>query len=79
VGEGQRDRARACPEIGHPLRRGGKPFQRRFHQQFGFWPRDEHFGRDFDLERPEFAQPLDVGQRFAGRAPRDAGPECFDG
>ena len=66
------DSARTGPEVEH--RRGRTPaqkIQRRLYHGLGLGTRDEHAGTDRDLERKEFALPDDIGERLAGRAPRD--------
>ena len=58
-------------------RDGIEPREREFHQQFGFRPRDQHRGRDLEIEGPERALAEQVGDRHAARARREQFLERF--
>ena len=48
-----------------------KPFERNFDHMLGFRPRNQHVGRDFEIQAPEFLMAGEVLRRDSARAPRD--------
>ena len=70
----QPDRARPRPHVDdprppHPLL--AQVLQRRLDQQLALGPRDQHVGRDVDVELVELPMPRDVGHRLPLQSPRD--------
>ena len=73
VRDGHRDAAAAGADIGNPQRHRAirKQLLHRFDNQLGRRTRNQHVGRHLELEPPELTDADDVGQRFAGHAPRN--------
>ena len=77
AGQRQRDGAAAGAEVDHRRRvaRGGQPLECPVDQRLGLGPRHQHGGCHLQRQAVECPLAGDVGQRFAGRAARHAGPE----
>ena len=69
VRQRDRDRAGTGAEVKYRavLR---QPFQRQFHQQFGFRPRNQHIARDRESQAVELALADQIGDRFRGQEGR---------
>ncbi len=71
AGDGQGDGAAAGAQVRDPRRCVGRQaVQGQFDQAFGLGARDQRGGADPQVQRPEAAPAGDVGDRLAGRTPR---------
>ena len=68
------ERAAARPDVGHSeVSPAFTETKRFFQQQFGLGPRDQHRGRDAQLDVVEAFDASDIGDWFAGGAALDSG------
>ena len=78
MGNGNRQAPAARAHVSdRERRRNGTMFECGLNDQFRFRPWDEHGGRDFKCQAPEYLLPRDVGDRLAPGAACDQGLVLF--